>query len=64
MSGVAAKIDVPKKSIDVVGAKAIVEAVKVNAALTTVTFDLNSIGLDGAKAINTGLQGQYCRDYT
>ena len=52
------KLDVPKNSIDVVGAKAIVEAVKVNAALTTVTFDLNSIGLDGAKAINTGLQGQ------
>ena len=53
MSCVAAKLDVPKNSIDVVGAKAIVEAVKVNAELTTkVAFDFNSIGLDGAEAIN------------
>ena len=63
--GIVAKLDVLKNSIDVVGAKAIVEAVKVNAELTTkVAFDFNSIGLDGVDAINTGLQGQYCRDYT
>ena len=31
LSGVVAKLDVPKNSIDVVGAKAVVEAVKVNA---------------------------------
>ena len=54
-----------KNSIDVVGAKDIVEAIKVNAKLTTVAFDFNPIGLDGAKAINTGLQGRYhCHDYT
>ena len=64
MSGVAAKLDVPKNSIDVVGAKAIVEAVKVNAELTTVGFDFNSIGLDGAETMNTGLQGRYCCDFT
>ena len=64
LSGVAAKLDVPKNSIDVVGAKAIVEAVKVNAELTTVGFDFNSIGLDGAEAISTGLQGRFFRDYT
>jgi hypothetical protein len=64
LSGVAAKIDVPKKSIDVVGAKAIVEAVKVNAELTTVVFDFNSLGLDAAKAINILHQGRDCRETT
>ena len=42
----------------------IVEAVKVNAELTTVGFDFNSIGLDGAETMNTGLQGRCCREYT
>ena len=41
-----AKLDISKNSIDVVGGKAIVEAVKVNAGLTTVGFDFNSIGLN------------------